>query len=100
MDDNLLQVHANDACDAIVPRDPCVPLSDEMWEALHERWPDAGPLGIAFRIAKDLDACRDLLLGRPVDSWRLDCVEVERALRASHVQLVSPLDVYGFAVAA
>lgn len=107
MTDNLLSVHANEACDtsmrrcdAIVPRDPCVPMSDEMWEALHDRWPDAGPLGVAFRIAKDLDACRDLLIGRLVDPLRLDGAEVERAVQATHVQLVSPLDAYGFRRAA
>lgn len=56
------------------------------------RWPDAGRLQIAFRLAVDVEACADLLAGRPVDPARLDPLQRAKAQEARLVQLVRPID--------
>jgi hypothetical protein len=92
--------NTGDVPGSIVPRDPWEPITAEMWSALHARWPNGNLLACAWRIARDVDALHDLLLGRTVAPERLDKAEVESALEERHVQLVSPLDAHGFGWAA
>jgi hypothetical protein len=84
----------------LVPLDPNEPLEFEHRYFLAKDYPDGLRLRVAFAIANDLDACRDLLAGRKVDPVRLDAVRVRRARQAGFVQLVSPLSAAGFEVAA
>jgi hypothetical protein len=78
----------------IVPRDTFEPLTDEIWEALHEAYSDENiaMVGVAMRLALDLETCRALLEGRPVDPVRIDQAELAKAKRRTLVQLVAPLD--------
>jgi hypothetical protein len=76
----------------IVPRDPYEPITAEMQEALRAAWPDGERLTIAWRLARDLDALRDLLAGRPVSADRLDREALFTARRRSLVQLRAPLE--------
>lgn len=84
----------------IVPRDPRVPLEFEHRYFLAQDYPDGLRLRVAFAIANDLGACRDLLAGRAVDPVRLNTARLQRARQAQFVQLVSPLDAAGLEVAA
>ena len=47
---------------------------------------------VALRVAADLDACRDLLLGLPVDPARLDPAGLTWASERRWVQLARPID--------
>ena len=76
----------------IVPRDPNSDLLLGELEELERRWPDGQRLLAAFTLACDLDACRDLILGLPVDVARLDPGELQRARQAHLVQLRAPAD--------
>lgn len=62
-------------------------------QQLRERWPDTQRLIVAFRLAKDIDACEALLLGQAVDPARIHQDELQRALEPRLVQLVRPIDV-------
>jgi hypothetical protein len=48
---------------------------------------------VALRVARDVDACRDLLLGLPVDPDRLDSDGLAWASERGWVQLARPIDV-------
>ncbi len=76
----------------IVPRDPHEPLTRARWDALAAAYPVPHKIRIALRLARDLEACRDLLAGVPVDPSRLHRAELEWAKRKTLVQLVAPLD--------
>jgi hypothetical protein len=79
----------------IVLRDPCQPITAEMTAALEAAYPSVQRLRAAFALARDVEACVDLLAGRPVDPVRLDPVELVRAREATLVLLVSPLENLG-----
>lgn len=49
-------------------------------------------IDVALRVAKDLDACRDLLAGHAVDPERLDADGLEWAREQRWVQLARPID--------
>ena len=72
----------------IVPRDPWTPITAEMCEELHRRWPHPYRLVVAMRLARDLETCRELLLGLPVDPDRLD----PQVLRWASERLLVRLD--------
>ena len=50
-------------------------------------------IDVALRVALDLEACRDLLLGLPVDPGRLDPNGIAWARERGWVQLARPVDV-------
>lgn len=60
---------------------------------LEQLWPHAERLQVAFRLAKDLAACEELLKGAPVDPGRVRQDELQKALEPRLVQLVRPIDV-------
>ena len=74
----------------IVPRDPYVSLTLGEREQLERLWPHTHRLLAAIKLARDIDACCDLLAGRPVDLSRLDPAELEHSKRASLVRLLAP----------
>ena len=76
----------------IVSRDPHLPLTLGQREELERAYPEAQRLLAAIKLARDLDACADLLAGRPVDSARLDQAELASAKRRTLVRLVAPAD--------
>jgi hypothetical protein len=76
----------------IVPRDPWQPIRAEIWAKLERRWPNAERLVTAWRLARDIDTCADLIAGRPVDQARLDPEAVFAARRKSLVTLTAPID--------
>jgi hypothetical protein len=77
---------------SIVSHDVFAPLTDGQRLALVEAWPNGARLEWAWRIARDLETCRALLAGQPVDAERLDQAELFSARRARLVQLVAPAD--------
>src|SRR4051812_3511693 len=80
---------ANEAMNAtgatgIAPRDLFEPITPETLERLREAYPTYQRLSVAFALPlrpRDLDACRDLLAGRPVDPVRLDKAALFNARR-------------------
>lgn len=65
-----------------------------MWLVLEHRWPNAHRIAWALRLSRDVETCRDLLAGRPVDPSRIDREELERAKARQLVQLVAPLELF------
>ena len=57
------------------------------WATLAQRWPHPERLQVAFRLAKDLDTCQQLLDGQPVDPGRLDPAELRKAKQRLLVRL-------------
>jgi hypothetical protein len=78
----------------LVPRDTLVPLTQETWARLRALYPDdhVQKIGIAMRLALDLDTCRAPMERRSVDPVRLDNAELARAKQRSLVRLVAPID--------
>lgn len=62
-------------------------LKDINYDTLDERWPHPERLQVAFRLALDLDTCRALLDGDPVDPSRVDHRELRRARQRLLVRL-------------
>ena len=65
------------------------------WDRLQreERWPHAGRLQVAIALARDLETCRALLCGEPVDPARVDRDALQRAKDQKLVRLdLSKLD--------
>ena len=54
---------------------------------LEERWPHVGRLRVAIALARDLETCRALLLGDPVDPARVDRDALRRARDKKLVRL-------------
>lgn len=77
---------------SVVPRDPFELLPADWREQLEEKWPDGARLTWAWRLARDLDACADLIAGRAVDPSRLDPSQLRLANEARLVVLVRPVD--------
>jgi hypothetical protein len=75
------------------------PLLGE-WEELERHYPEPQRLLAAITAARDLDACIDLLAGRPVNPARLDPSELAKLKRASLVRLVPPFEMLEAAEAA
>lgn len=71
----------------IVPRSPYEPITADMWRQLRERWPHPYRLVVAMRLAYDLETCRELLLGLPVDPDRLNAEAVRWASERLLVRL-------------
>ena len=71
----------------IVSTDPYEPIWEELWTALRERWPHPYRLVVAMRLARDVETCRELLLGLPVDPDRLDPEAVSWARERQLVRL-------------
>ena len=76
---------------SIVPRNPWQPLTEEMRQALRDKWPDGERLTTAWRLARDLETLRDLLAGLRVAADRLDQEALFEARRRSLVQLRTPI---------
>ena len=76
----------------IVPRDPWEPITEEMWAALREAWPNGERLAAAWRLAPDVDTCSDLLAGVPVSAGRLDQEALFESRRRSLVTLSAPIE--------
>lgn len=60
---------------------------------LENRWRDPTRILVAFRLAKDLDTCRDLLTGIPVHPSRIDQNALHEAKQTTYVQLVAPISI-------
>lgn len=76
----------------VISRDPYEPLPSDWQEKLRERWPDGERLATAWRLSRDLETCRDLLLGLPVDRSRLRVDALARAEESQLVRLERPID--------
>jgi hypothetical protein len=76
----------------VIPRDIFEPLPADWREQLAERWPDAERLAWAWRLARDIETCGDLIAGRAVGSSRLNPEALFEARRRSIVQLRAPID--------
>jgi hypothetical protein len=76
----------------IVPRDVDEPYTAEMRKALEAAYPTGAKLLTAFRLARDVDTCSDLLVGVPVDQSRLDQDVLVAARRHSLVALHAPIE--------
>jgi hypothetical protein len=76
----------------IVPRDPLVLITPEMWQALRVKYPDGALLAAAWQLAKDPDALADLLAGLPVSQGRLNQDALVEARRRTLVQLRAPIE--------
>jgi hypothetical protein len=62
-------------------------LKDIDYDTLAERWPHPARIGIAMRIAKDAETCRELLEGQPVDPDRIDPKQLRWAKQRMLVRL-------------
>lgn len=60
---------------------------------LETLYPHTAQIIVAVRLAKDVQTCRALLAGDPVDPSRVHKNELENALKPGLVQLVRPIDV-------
>jgi hypothetical protein len=77
---------------SVIPPDPWEPLPEGWREQLAERWPDAERLEWAWRLARDVDTCADLIAGLAVSAGRLDPDALFEARRRSLVQLRAPIE--------
>lgn len=68
----------------IVPHHPHEPVD---WAALRAAYPHPQRIVVALRLATDLETCRALLNGEPVDPERLDKNELDRARNRRLVRL-------------
>ena len=84
----------------VVPSDPWAPLPVDWRERLRELWPDAEFLATAWRLAGDINTCRDLLLGLPVSRDRLRPDALAHAEENWLVVLQRPLDLFNVQEAA
>lgn len=62
-------------------------LHDYDTARLEQRYPHPERILIAMRLAKDLEACKTLLQGRPLDPIRIDQAELRKAEQRRLVRL-------------
>lgn len=77
---------------SIVPTDTFEALTPTMRAELEQRWPNGERLVWAWRLARDVETCADLIAGHPVEESRLEPDALFEARRRRLVQLRAPIE--------
>lgn len=70
------------------------PLPADWRERVQAAWPNGARLTAAFELANDLDTCRDLLEGKPIDVERLRPDGYRKARQRRLITLQRPADLF------
>lgn len=65
---------------------------DPELERLRKRWPDGERLRWAWRLARDVETCGELIAGRAVSQERLDEDALKEAHQKTLIELRAPLE--------